>query len=95
MSGFWKDPIRERFGSEIRSQGGIGPGIRSEEGRSGEAASCSYHIIIWYLEGLCARKLFPSKNRLNVSEIIMSGGIRPRIMSKVDLIIDFFFQFLI
>ena len=32
--------------SGIRSRVGIGPGIRSEEGRSGEAASCSYHIII-------------------------------------------------
>ena len=52
MSAFWKEFIR---GGLIQGFGlgeGIGLGIRSEEGRSGEAASCSYHIIIWYLEGL-------------------------------------------
>ena len=84
MSAFWKDSIRRRFGPGIRSpggdrSGGFGP---RRVGRV-EAASCSYHIIIWYLEGLCARKLCPSKNRMNVSEIIMSGGFRPGIMSMV------------
>ena len=64
MSAFSKDSIRGRFGPGIRSRGGISPGIRSEEGRFGEATSCSYHIIIGYLEGLCARKLCSSKNRM-------------------------------
>ena len=46
-------------GESVR--GGIGPGILSEERRSGEVVSCSYHIIIWHLEGLCPRNC-PSKN---------------------------------
>ena len=74
--------------------GRIGPGIRSEEGRSGEAASCSYHIIIWYLDGLYPRKLCPSKNRVNMSEIIEFGGFRSGIMFMVIFIIDLFFLFL-
>ena len=63
MSAFWKDSIR---GGLVR---GLGPGEGSVRGfgqrRSvWEAASCSYHIIIWHQEGLCARKLCLSKNRM-------------------------------
>ena len=94
MSAFSNDSIRGSFGPEIRSRGGISPGIWSEEGRFGEAASCSYHIIIGYLERLCARKLCHSKNRMKVSEIMMSGGFRLGIMSMVISLL-IFFQFLI
>ena len=41
--------------------GRFGSGIRSEEGRSGEAASCSYHIIMWYLEELFRRNYVLAK----------------------------------
>ena len=74
----------------IRSVEGLGSGVRSEENRSGEAASCSYDIIIWYLQGLCPRKLCPSKKRVNVPEIIMSGGFRPWIMFMVISLLIFF-----
>ena len=73
---------------------GVSPGIRSEEGRSGEVVSYSYHIIIWYIEGLCPRKLCLSKNREIVSEIIISGRFPPGIMSNVISLLIFFFQFL-
>ena len=47
------------WGDSVR--GGGWSGILSEEGRSGEVVSCSYYIVIWYLEGLCPSKLCPSK----------------------------------
>ena len=47
-------------------------------------------MIMWYLDGLCPRKICPSKNWVNMSEIILLGGFRTEIMSMVISLLIFF-----